>query len=121
MLTDDSIMIKSYKFNFIMISIYVNDLLITVTLIKLIIKVKVTLCKKFRMQNLKETRMIIEMRIIRHKTKKLLTLNQTSYIRDVLQEKSLLQCNSMFIFMKLKSYIILKNDDDVVQTEIIAY
>ena len=90
MLTDDNIIIKSYKFNFIMINIYVNDLLITVTLIKLIIKVKTALCKKFRMQNLKEARIIIEMRIIRYKTKKLLTLNQTSYIRNVLQEKNLL-------------------------------
>ena len=90
MLTNDSIMIKSYKLNFIMISIYVNDLLIAATLIKLIIKVKAALYMKFRMQNFKEARMIIEMQIIRHKIKKLLTLNQTSYIRDVLQEKNLL-------------------------------
>ncbi len=36
MLTDESIMYASYELEFVIISIYVNDLLITVTLMKLI-------------------------------------------------------------------------------------
>ncbi len=75
MLTDESIMYASYESEFVIINIYVNDLLITVTLIKLIKKVKIALCKRFDMHDLKETRMIISMRIIRHKTKRLLTFN----------------------------------------------
>ncbi len=75
MLTDKNIMYASYELKFVIISIYVNDLFITVTLKKLIKKVKTALCKKFNMHNLRKTRMIINIRIIHHKTKRLLTLN----------------------------------------------
>ena len=75
MLTDESIMYASYELEFVIISIYVNDLLITVTLMKLIKKVKTALCREFNMHDLKKARMIINMRIIRHKTKRLLILN----------------------------------------------
>ncbi len=75
MLTDESIMYASYESEFVIISIYVNDLLITITLMNLIKKAKTALCKKFDMHDLKKTRMIINMRIIRHKIKKLLTFN----------------------------------------------
>ena len=78
MLTDESIIYASYESEFVIISIYVNDLLITVTLMKLIKKVKkvkTALCKKFNMHDLRKTRMIINMRIIRYKTKRLLIFN----------------------------------------------
>ncbi len=75
MLTDKSMMYASYQSEFVIINIYVNDLLIAVTLMKLIKKVKIALCKKFDMHDLKKARMIINMRIIRYKTKKLLTFN----------------------------------------------
>ncbi len=70
MLTDKNIMYASYELKFVIINIYVNDLFITVMLIKLIKKVKTALCKKFNMHNLKKTRIIISMRIIRYKTKR---------------------------------------------------
>ena len=75
MLTDESIMYASYESEFVIISIYVNDLLITVTLMNLIKEAKIALCKEFDMHDLRETRMIINMRIIRHRTKTLLILN----------------------------------------------
>ncbi len=75
MLINESIMYASYELEFVIINIYVNDLLITATLIKLIKKIKTALCKKFNMHNLRKTRMIINMRIIRYKTKRLLIFN----------------------------------------------
>ncbi len=75
MRADESIMYASYELEFVIISIYVNDLLIAVTLMKLIQKVKTALSKKFNMHDLKKARMIINMRIIRHKIKRLLTFN----------------------------------------------
>ncbi len=59
MLTDESIMYASYESEFVIINIYVNDLLITITLMNLIKRTKITLYKKFDMHNLKKTRMII--------------------------------------------------------------
>ncbi len=75
MLINESIMYASYESEFVIINIYINDLLIIITLMKLIKKVKIALCKKFNMHDLRKARMIINMRIIRHKTKRLLTLN----------------------------------------------
>ncbi len=54
MLTDESIMYASYELGFVIISIYVNDLLIAATLMKLIKKAKTALCKKFNMHDLRE-------------------------------------------------------------------
>ena len=66
MLADESIMVALYKSGFIMISIYVNDLLIAAILIELIKKVKGVLSKEFNMKDLREARIIIEMQIIHH-------------------------------------------------------
>ncbi len=55
MLANESIMYASYELDFVIISIYVNDLLITVTLMNLIKKAKTALCKKFDMHDLKKT------------------------------------------------------------------
>ncbi len=68
-------MYASYESEFVIINIYVNDLLIAIIIINLIKRAKTALCKKFDMHDLKKTRIIINMRIIRYKTKKLLTFN----------------------------------------------
>ena len=66
MLADGSIMVTSYESEFIMVSIYVNNLLIAATSIELIKKAKGVLSKEFNMKDLEEARMIIEMWIIHH-------------------------------------------------------
>ena len=73
-------MVTLYKSEFIMISIYVDNLLIAAMSIELIKEVKGVLSKEFNMKDLKEARMIIGMQIIHHQLKRLLTLDQTSYI-----------------------------------------
>ena len=66
MLADGSIMVTLYESEFIMVSIYVNNLLIAATLIELIKEAKGVLSKEFNMKDLEEARMIIEMQIIHH-------------------------------------------------------
>ena len=66
MLVNRSIMVTLYKLEFIMVSIYVNNLLIAAMLIELIKEVKGVLSKEFNMKNLEEVRMIIKMQIIHH-------------------------------------------------------
>ena len=73
-------MVTLYKSEFIVVSIYVDDLLIAATLIELIKKAKGVLSKEFNIKNLKEARMIIGMWIIHHQLKRLLMLDQASYI-----------------------------------------
>ena len=59
-------MITLYKSEFIMVSIYVNNLLIAAMSLELIKEVKGVLSKEFDMKDLREARMIIEMQIIHH-------------------------------------------------------
>ena len=80
MLVNRSIIVTLYKSGFIIVSIYVNNLLIAATSLELIKKAKGVLSKKFDMKDLREAQMIIEMQIIHHQCKRLLTLNQTLYI-----------------------------------------
>ena len=54
MLADRSIMVTLYKSGFIMISIYVNNLLIAATSLELIKEAKAVLSKKFDMKDLEE-------------------------------------------------------------------
>ena len=114
-------MVTLYKSEFIMVSIYVNNLLIAATLIELIKEVKGVLSKEFNMKDLEEARMIIEMQIICHQLKRLLTLDQASYIQDVLQEESLLSCNPVSIPIVPESYITLEDNSDSDSTEITTY
>ena len=48
-------------------------------------------------------------------------LDQALYIQDVLQEESLLSCNSVSISMVPGSYITLENNSNSDHTEIITY
>ena len=59
-------MVTLYKSEFIMVSIYVNNLLIAVMLIEFIKEVKGVLSKEFNIKDLEEARMIIGMQIIHH-------------------------------------------------------
>ena len=59
-------MITLYKSEFIMVSIYVDNLLIAAMSLKLIKEAKGVLSKEFNMKDLEEARMIIEMQIIHH-------------------------------------------------------
>ena len=54
MLADRSIIVTLYKSEFIMVSIYVDNLLITATSLKLVKKAKAVLSKKFNMKDLRE-------------------------------------------------------------------
>ena len=68
-------MITLYKSEFIIVSIYVNNLLIAATSLKLVKKAKAVLSKEFNIKDLREAQMIIEMQIIHHQLKRLLMLN----------------------------------------------
>ena len=59
-------MITLYKSEFIIISIYVNNLLIAAMSLKLIKEAKAVLSKKFNMKDLEEAQIIIEMQIIHY-------------------------------------------------------
>ncbi len=59
-------MVTLYESGFIMVSIYVNNLLIAAMSLELIKEAKAVLSKKFDMKDLEEAQMIIEMQIIHH-------------------------------------------------------
>ena len=66
MLVNRSIIITLYKLEFIIVSIYVNNLLIAAMSLELVKEAKAVLSKEFNMKDLREAQMIIEMQIIHH-------------------------------------------------------
>ena len=80
MLADRSIMVTLYESEFIIISIYIGNLLIAAMSLELIKEAKAVLSKEFNMKDLEEAQMIIGMQIICHQLKRLLTLDQALYI-----------------------------------------
>ena len=64
MLVNRSIIVTLYKSEFIMISIYVDNLLIAATSLELIKEAKAVLSKEFNIKDLEEAQMIIGMWII---------------------------------------------------------
>ena len=66
MLADRSIMVALYKSEFIIVSIYVNNLLIAAMSLKLIKKAKAVLSKEFNIKDLREAQIIIEIQIIHY-------------------------------------------------------
>jgi len=99
----------------ILISIYVDDLLITAKTLQKIQKIKNILNKAFKIKDLGEAKIIIGIRVIRDRFKGILILNQISYVYQVLKKKGIKDCFISDVFIKPKSYIkltVAKNTKD---------
>ena len=102
--TDYNIFIN-YEIKMI-IEIYVNDLLIIEQFKKEIVKLKTTFKKRFYMKNMNLCNYWLELKIIQNHVRKILQLNQTNYLQQILKKfdmwESKQQITFMNIFIKLK-------------------
>jgi len=71
----------------ILISIYVDDFLIAAKTLQKIKKIKNILNKTFKIKDFGETKIIIEIRVIKNRFKGTLTLDQASYVHQILKKK----------------------------------
>ena len=88
------------------IKIYVNDLFIVEQFKKKIVKLKTTFKKRFYMKNMNSYNYWLKLKIIRDRVRKILQLNQTNYLQQILKKfnmwKLKQQATLINIFIKLK-------------------
>ena len=75
---------KSFDNSFIILLLYVDDMLIAGSSIEEINNLKKQLSKQFAMKDLEATKQILGMRIIRNKANGTLKLSQSEYVKKVL-------------------------------------
>ena len=76
--------VKSFDNSYIILLLYVDDMLIAGSSIEEIDNLKKQLSKQFAMKDLGATKQILGMRIIRDKTNGTLNLSQSKYVKQVL-------------------------------------
>jgi len=105
----------------ILIGVYVDDLLIAARTMQEVQEVKDVLNRAFEMKDLGEARVIIGIRVIRDRLKGTLTLDQTSYVHQVLVEEGMKDCSPSDVPMKPGSYVELAAAEDTQDANIGSY
>ena len=82
---DHCVCIKRSKVSFIILSLYVNDILLASNDMEMIIATKWWLSSNFEMKDMGEVDFILGVKIVRDYSKKLLGLSQQTYIKKVLE------------------------------------
>ena len=91
---DDCIYIKWTGSNFIILVLYVDDILLASSDIKLLNDTKNILSKNFEMKDLGVAHYVLGIEIIRDRSKRLLGLSQKGYIERVLLRFNMDRCNN---------------------------
>ena len=109
---NSSILVKKVYKTVIIVSVYVNNLLIASQTLQKVSYTKAVLNGAFEMSDLKEARVIVSLRVIRDWNKHTLTLDQASYVEEVLQEEGMQDCSPVEVPMKSESFITLDEAED---------
>jgi hypothetical protein len=92
--------------NDIMIVIYVNDLIFTELNLAIIFWLKNVLNDRFEMSDLNSCIYYFDMMIFRNRRLKLLILNQSFYVEQMLRDHEMWKCKSLIIFMNVSCRLI---------------
>ena len=87
--------IKGSKDQFVILSLYVNDILITGSNMELVNTVKSLLSSNFEMKDMGEAAYIFGVKISKDCSKRLLSLSQETYINKVLERFCMHDCKPM--------------------------
>jgi hypothetical protein len=90
----------------IMIVIYVNDLIFIEFDLAIIFWLKNALNESFEMSDLKSCIYYLDMMIFKNRRLKLLILNQSVYVEQMLQNHEMWNCKSLIIFMNVSCRLI---------------
>lgn len=109
---DPSILILQTRSEIIVISIYINNFLFAANSMQALNNLKENLSKKYDMKDLGEMKIIIRWQITRDLSTRTIRVSQLAYIRDLLEEENLTNCNAPIILMKAGSFIKINEPDD---------
>ena len=109
---DPSILILQTGSEIIVVSIYVDDFLLAANSMQALDNLKENLSKEYDMKDLGEVKTIIGWQITRNLSTRTIRVSQSAYIRDLLEEENLTNCNAPTIPMKAGSFIEMNEPDD---------
>ena len=89
---DHCVYVKRSKGSFIILSLYVDDILLACNDMEMIIATKGWLSSNFKMKDMGEADYILGVKILRDRSKKLLGLSQQTYIEKVLERFQMHNC-----------------------------
>jgi hypothetical protein len=120
---DPSILVKRKQgeTSKIIMSVYVDDLLIAAKTMSLVNSLKQELTDEYTMTDLGEARNIIGWRITRNRAARSLMIDQAAFTRDLLESHGLTECNHSTIPMKPGIMIALENEEDSEETDLHEY
>ncbi len=118
---DPSILMRKSKEETILVSIYVDDSLIASNSTDTLETVNKKLGNEYNVKDLGEVKTIIGWQMTRDPFTQTLKIDQSSFIRDLVIEENLTNCNSNVIPMKAGSAIEMIKHDDYKDTEIKLY
>ena len=90
---DHCVYIRRSKDKLVILSLYVDDILIVRNSKEYILEMKLWLSSKFEMKDMSEAAYIIRVKISRDRSKKLLSLLQEQYIKKILERFRMKDCN----------------------------
>jgi len=105
----------------ILIGVYVDDLLIAAKTLQKMQKIKNIFNKAFKIKDLGKAKIIIGIRVIRDRLKRILTLDQASYVHQVLEKERIRNYFISDVFIKPKSYIKLAVAEDTEDADLKIY
>jgi hypothetical protein len=97
--------------NDIMIVIYVNDLIFTELDRAIIFWLKHALNERFEISDLSSCIYYLDMMIFKNRRLRLLILNQSVYVEQILRDHEMWDCKSLIIFMNVSSRLIKISDE----------
>jgi len=92
---DHCIYVKKSNGNFVILSLYIDDILLVGYNLEYVKTVKSWLSKLFDMKDMGETDYILGVKIQRDRSKKFLSLSQETYIKKILERFRMNSCKSM--------------------------
>ena len=90
--SDHCIYVKRTGDQFVILTLYVDDMLLIGNSVKMVNSVKSLLAKKFEMKDLGPTNFILGMQIRRDREKWKLWLRQEKYIKEILKKFNMIDC-----------------------------
>ncbi len=112
---DPSILIRHSKCEISIVSIYIDDFLLASNIMAILNSLKKSLLKEYDTKDLGEVKTIIGWQISYNNTAETMKIDQSAFIRDLVIEEGLTECNANVIPMKAGSAIEMsepKNYED---------
>ena len=97
---DHYVNIKRSKYKFVILSLYVDGKLIVGNIKEYILEIKGWLSSKFEMKDMGEVAYILGVKISKDRSKKLLSPSQEQYIKKILKQFRMQDCNRLILLWK---------------------